>query len=148
MSDTSTTAPNRDELLTTSNVEATDGTSALDNFESPFEQFYEDQSKVNPKRKVGLLLVVAASGIVEKFSLADITEVPFKDRANIRPNRDVIRAEINRRDPNLKIPVKTKISDMLKILEETTEEVMTANCIKFVKANFFEIREQFQREYE
>ena len=31
---------------------------AVENLESPFEQFYEDQSKVNPKRKVGLLLVV------------------------------------------------------------------------------------------
>ena len=56
---------------------------------SPFKKYYEDQSLVDPRKKLILLFGVAASGIVDGFSLADLSEVPFKDVPHILPRRDV-----------------------------------------------------------
>ena len=50
---------------------------------------------------------------------------------NICPNRDVVRAEINRKDEKQEIPVITNITNMVKILEETAEDTMTTQSIKF-----------------
>ena len=63
-----------------------------------FQQYFDNQDLVPPKKKMGLLFGVAASGIVPDFLLTDLTESPFKDIVNIRPSRDMLRGEISRRD--------------------------------------------------
>ena len=112
---------------------------------SPFQQYYEDQMKVDPKNKLKLLFDVAVSGVVLDFTLANLREGSFKYQPCLRMNKYVIRDEINRRDPAAKVLVKHTISDLIKILSDTTS-TLTENCKKLIVTRFGEVKKQFDKE--
>ena len=112
---------------------------------SPFQQYYEDQMKVDPKNKLKLLFAVAASGVVSDFTLADLTEGSFKYQPCLRMSKYVIKGEINRRDPTVKVLVKHTISDLMKILSDTIPK-LTDKCKTFIVTTFGEIKKQFDKE--
>ena len=62
-----------------------------------------------------LLLCVAAVGVVPDFKLADTTETPFKEVPNVRPNKDIIRTEIKRRDSSIKLPVRFSVAELMEV---------------------------------
>ena len=111
---------------------------------SPFQQYYEDQSKVDPKNKLKLLFAVAASGVVPDFTLADLTEGSFKYQPCMRMSKDVIKGEITRRDPTSKFLVKHTISDLMQMLSDITPK-LTDNCKKFIVTTFGEVKKQFDK---
>ena len=114
---------------------------------SPFQQYYEDTTKVIPTNKLKLLFAVAAAGIVENFTLADLTEGSFRRQQHLRMSKDVIKAEIKRRDNSAKILVKHNIADLMNLLASTNVH-LTEGCKEFIVTTFNAIKEQFDREDE
>ena len=108
---------------------------------SPFQQYYEDQMKVDPKNKLKLLFVVATSGVVSNFTLADLAEGSFKYQSCMRMNKNVVKGGINRRGPAAKVLVKHTISDFIKILSDTTPK-LTESCKKCIVTTFGEVKKR------
>ena len=63
----------------------------------------------------------------------------------MRMNKDVIKGEINRRDPAAKVLVKHKIADLIQILSGTTSK-LTESWKKFIVTTFGEVKKQFDKE--
>ena len=114
---------------------------------SPFQSYWEDQSKVNPKNKLKLLFCAAASGAVDGFSLNDLGEEPFKDQPGIRPAREVLRDEIKRRDPQAKTIVRHSVKELM-VMMTNTNNLLTPECQKFIYEKFAEVKAQFQKSIE
>ena len=114
---------------------------------SPFQTYWEDQNKVNPKNKLKLLFCVAASGQVNDFSLADLQEDPFKDQPGIRPAREVLRAEVKRRDPTVKTLVRHTVKELMEFMVNTNHH-LTPGCKEFVQKKFAEVKQQLQKAQE
>ena len=111
---------------------------------SPFQVYWEDQEKVKPKNKIKLLLCVAASGAVDGLSLKDLAEEPFKGQIGITPGRAVLRDELRRRDPAIKTLVRHSVDQLMELMK-SSNNLLTAECLKFVYEKFVEVKIQFSK---
>ena len=60
-------------------------------------------------------------------------------------NKDVIKGETNRRDLTAKVLAKYTISDLMKVLSNTTPK-LTESCEKFIVTTFGDVKKQFDSE--
>lgn len=119
---------------------------SLETARCPFEEYYEDQSKLDPKNRTGLILLCSMAGIVSNFSLSSLHENPFKEQNihTLKPTKPMVKDEIKRRVPSKNKLSSAKLNDLIDILR-TTNDILTDECKAFITKKFKEIKELFQK---
>ena len=94
---------------------------------SPFELFFEDQSKLEPKLKIRLIMACCIGGLVEGFDMSSLQSIPFSSQNlfNIKPNKVIVRAGLKRRDPGIKNISNIKLDDLMVIMTESNKKYLS-----------------------
>ena len=113
---------------------------------SPFELYFEDQSQLEPKLKIRLIMACCIAGLVEGFDMSSLQSIPFSSQNafSIKPNKVMVRSELKRRDPGIKNISNIKLDDLMVIMEASNKEHLTTDCIKFILTKFREYKAVFQ----
>ena len=117
---------------------------------SEFQRYYEDQSLLNSKNKVKLIMACVVAGqLVEGFSLEDLTREPFSSGNifGLRPTAGVLLQELKRRDPAIRGITKCKGPELFELLGERSH-LISEGCKAFIVKEFNRIKDSFQLRYE
>ena len=113
----------------------------------PFEQYYEDQTRTDPKMKIALILFYCMTGLVEGLSLSSLHETPFKEQNihHIKPRKTFIKEELKRRDPSASKSSACNLGELLELLARTHDKMLTDGCRIFIIKKYDEIHKLFAK---
>lgn len=110
---------------------------AVETDPSKFIEYYKDQSLLDPKDKLRLIVTCAICGVVENVTYESLKLPPFsvQNWHNIKPTISIVKNELKRRVPGIKGIANTKLGVLLSMLEEKND-VLSEEDVEFIKKRF------------